>query len=74
MEVKFPPESIPTVDIDVYISIYTSKSLLFCLFLISRLLSIFYPYSEFGFGFYEKFYIDFMYPIFFLKNVAFDKN
>ena len=40
----------------LYISILISKSSIFWLFTISRLSLIFYPYSEFRFGFNGKFY------------------
>ena len=57
IDVKFSAETISTVRIYIYISIYTSKSLFFCLFSISWLHLNFYPYSEFRFGFYGKFYM-----------------
>ena len=54
--IKFSAGSILIVRIYIDKSIYTSKSSFFSLFSIPWFPLILYPYSEFRFGFYGKFY------------------
>ena len=55
--VKFPTSH--RMYIYIYILIFISKSSIFCLFMISRLPLLSYPYSEFRFGFWGNFYTEY---------------